>query len=221
MKSEPFSGWCCSSVLWTHRKLMRKDTRRGKGAKGKQQEQTTRALEQNNNNIQKIVTIFNKLPEETTTTATTTRQQQRTNERCWWRKHKQTILCKQWKSIFLKNLHKTRQTNKPKKKRKKGPKKLINLLCYCVFYSIPARNKVREEKWNLCKNLKQRVWKSRWVETVSVFSFCLQQNTTQFATGSRGRPVHNLLRAHTHRGSIYLSIVGHTVGNAMGTDGPI
>lgn len=195
MKSEPFSGWCCSSVLWTNTENWWEKTQEEAKEQRANSKSKQRAHSNNNNNIQKIVTIFNKLPEETTTT----RQQHRTNERCWWRKHKQTILCKQWKSIFLKNLHKTRQTNKPKeKKRKKGPKKLINLLCYCVFYSIPARNKVREEKWNLCKNLKQRVWKSRWVETVSVFSFCLQQNTTQFATGSRGRPVHNLLRAHTH-----------------------
>lgn len=49
---------------------------------------------------------------------------------------------------FFKKLAQSEANKQAKeKKRKKGPKKLINLLCYCVFYSIPERkNEVKEEK---------------------------------------------------------------------------
>lgn len=89
------------------------------------------------------------------------------------------------------------------KKRKKGPKKLINLLCYCVFYSIPARkNEVKEEKWNLCKNLKQRVWKSRKSRNCFCFFFaCSKTRPSLLQEVEAGQLI--ICLGHTHK--LYLS----------------
>lgn len=86
-----------------------------------------------------------------------------------------------------------------------------------MFYSIPARNKVREEKRNLCKNLKQRVWKSRKSRNCFCFFFaCSKTRPSLLQEVEAGQFIICLGHTHTHRLYLSLSIVGHTVGNAMG-----